>query len=86
MTRIDIVYDNRPYSLADGSLESIQLEIDTALASGLPYWLQVNSGEGRYEDAYLLIAPGIPIVVASTRENGFSTQAESEESFIPDGL
>ncbi|MDH6235637.1 hypothetical protein [Cryobacterium sp. CG_9.6] len=86
MTRIDIVYDNRPYSLADGSLESLQLEIDTALTSGVPYWLQVNSGEGRYEDAYLLIAPGIPIVVASTRENGVGTQLESEESFIPDGL
>lgn len=86
MTRIDIVYDNRPYSLGGRTIESIQLEIDTATASGVPYWLQVNSGEGRYEDAYILIAPGIPIALVSAHVNGVSTQPEADDAYVPDGL
>ncbi|TDW30392.1 hypothetical protein [Cryobacterium psychrophilum] len=86
MNRIDIVYDNRPYSLGGRTIESVRLEIETAIANGDPYWLQVNSGEGRYEDAYLLIAPGSPIALVNAQANGGSTQPETAESSIPDGL
>jgi len=86
MSRVDIVYDGRPYSLGARSLESVQVEIDTALATGIPYWLSVNAGEGRYESAMLLIATGIPVTLVSAQINGGAPQSDSVESFIPDGL
>lgn len=70
MNRIDIVYGGKPYSLGGRSLASIQDEISVALSSGVPYWIHVNSGEGRYEDAYLLIAPGIPLAMVNVKPNG----------------
>ena len=70
MNRIDIVYGGKPYSLGGRSVESIQVEIDGAIAAGLPYWMRVNSGEGRFEDAYLLIAPGIAVALVNVKPNG----------------
>ncbi|WP_197059327.1 hypothetical protein [Cryobacterium sp. MLB-32] len=86
MSRIDIVYDGRPYSLGGRDVESVQVEIDAAIAAGVSYWLPVNAGEGRYEDAYLLIAPGIPIALVHAQVNGFGHENDSTESFVPDGL
>ena len=86
MSRIDIVYDGRPYSLGGRDLASIQVEIDGAIAAGLAYWLPVNAGEGRYEDAFLLIAPGIPIALVQAQVNGSSHENDGVESFVPDGL
>ena len=86
MIRVDIVYDGRPYSLGGRTLESVRAELDTALAAGVPYWLSANAGEGRYEDALLLIIPGVPIVLVHATINGSSPQSDSVESFIPDGL
>ena len=76
MNRIDIVYGGRPYSLGGRSIATIQDEIGAAIAAGVPYWIKVNSGEGRYEDAYLLIAPGIPLAMVNVKPNGDSTEAE----------
>jgi len=70
MNRIDIVYGGKPYSISGRSLESVQIEIDEALASGVPSWLRVNSGEGRFEDAYLLIAPGMSVALVNVKPNG----------------
>jgi hypothetical protein len=78
MNRIDIVYGGKPYSLGGRSVESIQVEIDGALAAGLPYWLRVNSGEGRFEDAYLLIAPGISVAMVNVKPNGVDPEHENE--------
>ncbi|MBB5643474.1 hypothetical protein [Cryobacterium roopkundense] len=86
MSRIDIVYGGRPYSLGGRDVESIQVEIDSAITAGVPYWLPVNAGEGRYEDAFLLIAPGIPIALVHAQVNGVSHENDTAESFIPDGL
>ena len=76
MNRIDIVYGGKPYSLGGRSIATIQDEIGAAIAAGVPYWIKVNSGEGRYEDAYLLIAPGIPLAMVNVKPNGDSTEAE----------
>jgi hypothetical protein len=70
VNRIDIVYDGQQYSLAGRSVESIQAEIDAAILSATPYWLRVNSGGGRFEAAYLLIAPGIPFAILNVKPNG----------------
>lgn len=76
MKRIDIVYGGKPYSLGGRSIESIQEEIGAAIATGVPYWIKVNSGEGRYEDAYLLIAPGIALAMLNVKPNGDASAAD----------
>ena len=70
MNRIDIVYGGRPYSLCGRSVESLRSEIAVAVVAGVPYWLNVNSGAGRFEDAYLLITPGVAVVVVNVSPNG----------------
>ena len=88
MNRIDIVYGGRPYSLSGRTLQSIQDEIDSAIASGRPYWLRVNSGEGRVEDAYLLVAPGIPVAVVNVKpnNNGADLEPETDDAYMRDVL
>ena len=81
MNRIDIVYGGKPYSLGGRSVESIQVEIDGAVAAGLPSWLRVNSGEGRFEDAYLLIAPGIAVALVNVRPNGIDHDHEGDDLY-----
>ena len=81
MNRIDIVYGGKPYSLGGRSVESIQVEIDGAIAAGLPYWLRVNSGEGRFEDAYLLIAPGIAVALVNVKPNGVDHGDEGDDLY-----
>ncbi|TFD74527.1 hypothetical protein E3T54_14015 [Cryobacterium sp. Sr8] len=88
MNRIDIVYGGRPYSLGGRTVASVQEELATALAAGRPYWLRVNSGEGRIEDAYLLIAPGISVVLVNTKpnNNGADVGPEPDNAFMRDVL
>ena len=81
MNRIDIVYGGKPYSLGGRSVESIQVEIDGAIAAGLPYWWRVNSGEGRFEDAYLLIAPGIAVALVNVKSNGIDHNDEGDDRY-----
>ena len=84
MNRIDIVYGGKPYSLGGRSIESVQVEIDGALAAGLPLWLRVNSGEGRFEDAYLLIAPGIAVAMVNVKPNGVDHDRDGDEWYEQD--
>jgi hypothetical protein len=84
MNRIDIVYGGRPYSLGGRSVESIQVEIDDALAVGIPYWLRVNSGEGRFEDAYLLIAPGISLSLVNVKPNSVNLDPDGDDLYEQD--
>ena len=88
MNRIDIVYGGRPYSLSGRTIESLQEEIGSAIAAGRPYWLRVNAGEGRIEDAYLLVAPGIPVAVGNVKPNNNGTDLEPEvdDAFMRDVL
>ena len=75
MTRIDIVYAGKPYSIGGRSLDDIQSEISAGIASGSPKWLKVNSGEGRAESAYLLLAEGVPVVLVDVEaEKGDGTE------------
>jgi len=86
MNRVDIVYGGRPYSLGGRSIKSIQDEIDVALAAGLPYWLRVNSGEGRFEDAYLLISAGIPVAMINVKPIGAESNPDANDAFGSDVL
>jgi hypothetical protein len=70
VNRVEIIYGGQPYSLGGRSLDSIQTEIEGAVASGHPWWLKVNSGGGRFEDAYLLITPGTSIALLDVRPDG----------------
>ena len=78
MNRVDIVYGGAQYSLGGRSVESIQNEVETGIASGKPYWLRVNSGGGRFEDAYLLIVPGIPFAILNFKPNSNGTDIDLE--------
>jgi len=85
--RVDIVYGGAEYSLGGRSLESIQTEVETAFLAGKPYWLRVNSGGGRFEDAYLLIAPGIPFAILNVKpHNGPDIDLEVDAAFNQDVL
>ncbi|TFC20032.1 hypothetical protein E3O19_01265 [Cryobacterium algoritolerans] len=87
MNRVDIVYGGAQYSLAGRSIESIQTEISVAITAGTPYWLRVNSGGGRFEDAYLLIAPGIPFAVLNVKpEDGQDIDLDVDGVFGKDLL
>jgi hypothetical protein len=87
VNRVDIVYGGGQYSLGGRSLESIQNEVETALASEKPYWLRVNSGGGRFEDAYLLILPGIPFAILNVKpNNGADIDLEVDGAFNQDVL
>ena len=87
MKRVDIVYGGAQYSLGGRSLESVQTEVETALESGKPYWLRVNSGGGRFEDAYLLIVPGVPFAILNVKPNdGTDIDLEVDGAFNQDVL
>ena len=84
MTRIDIVYGGKPYTLGDRTVESLRTEISDALTSGAPSWLRVNSGAGRYQDAYLLISPGTAIAIVDVQPNGPDIPLTAEQTFVAD--
>ncbi|MGY4859157.1 hypothetical protein [Cryobacterium sp. AP23] len=84
MNRIDIVYGGKPYTLGDRTVESLRAEITDAVTSGVPAWLRVNSGAGRYQDAYLLISSGTAIAVVDVQPNGPDVVLTDEETFIAD--
>ncbi|MEC5151976.1 hypothetical protein [Cryobacterium sp. GrIS_2_6] len=87
MNRIDIVYGGQQYSLGGRSAESVRNEINAAVTSGQPYWLPVNSGGGRFEDAYLLIAPGIAFAVLDVKPtNADDLDLEVDGAFNHDSL
>jgi hypothetical protein len=84
VNRIDIVYGGKPYTLGDRTVESVRAEISDAVTSGVPAWLRVNSGAGRYQDAYLLISSGTAIAIVDVQPNGPDVILTDEETFIAD--
>lgn len=62
MKRIDIYYGGDQYSVGGRELEALQREIATGLASGV-HWLEVNQGEGRRRQAFLLLTAGVPLSI-----------------------
>lgn len=91
MNRLDIIYGGKPYSIGGRSLESFQDEIAEAAKSSNPYWLKVNTGEGRLEDAYLYMAPGIPIAVVDVQAAAAPTtdsvgDIDHDDTFVLDVL
>ncbi len=73
--RVEIVYDSHEYSIGNRDAASVREEVEEALRSGFPYWLEVQRGEGDYTPAHLLIVPGIPFAVTDS-EGGGATETE----------
>lgn len=73
MKRLEIVYGGAKYTIPNRDLEDVRNEITDAMASGTLHWLQANSGEGILEPAYLLISPGVPVVVVDVMATVTST-------------
>lgn len=90
MNRIEIVYGGRPYSIGGRELDEFQAEVSAAAMSKTAYWLKVNAHEGRVEDAYLLIAPGIPIAIINVMPNSprpaTEHNVEHDDNFVLDSL
>ncbi len=89
MNRIEIVYGGRPYSIGGRELEEFQAEVSGAAMTQTAYWLKVNAHEGRVEDAYLLIAPGIPIAIINVMPNSPRPATEhnvEHDNFVMDSL
>ena len=80
MNRIDIVYGGKPYTIGDRTVESLRAEITDAVSSGVPAWLRVNSGAGRYQDAFLLISTGTAIAIVDVQPNGPDVVLTPEET------
>ena len=63
MTRIDINYGGKHYSVGDRNLDQIKREVEAIISSGSPGWMRVNSGSGSLRAAHLLITTGVPFVL-----------------------
>lgn len=70
MKRIDIYYGGERYSVGQRELAEVQADIEAALSSSGPAWIQVNDGDGAPRTAYLLITPGVPVAVIPIPEGG----------------
>ena len=70
--RVEIVYDGQPYSLGNRDAASVRAEVEDALRSGHPRWLEVQRGEGAYTPTHLLIVPGVAFAVTDTLGNSGS--------------
>ena len=44
----------------------------------------MNSGAGRYQDAYLLISPGTAIAIVDVQPNGPDMALTDEQTFVAD--
>ncbi|MCS5730732.1 hypothetical protein N1031_13260 [Herbiconiux moechotypicola] len=65
---MNIKYGGSDYSIGGRGVDDIQSEIDAGIASGHPAWLHVNAGEGQYQPARLLLAPGVSIALIAVDE------------------
>lgn len=63
MKRVELSYGGGKYSVPNRDIADLQKEIGDAVDAGKTLWLQVNSGEGILESAFLLISPGVPIAL-----------------------
>ena len=70
MIRVFLAYEGRDYTLAGRTADEVCEEIEQKLSSGGPAWLTVNVGEGRFQEARLLIQPGVSIAVTPIDEDG----------------
>jgi hypothetical protein len=65
MSRMEIVYQGLPYSIAVEDPDEFRAEVLDSIASGTFRWLQVDRGEGQLEPINLLIGPGIGIAMGT---------------------
>jgi hypothetical protein len=66
--RVELIYDGQQYSIGNRDSASVRAEIEEALRSGDPHWIEAQRGEGEYTPAHLLIAPGIPFAVTDAHD------------------
>ncbi|MGK9149350.1 hypothetical protein KXS11_17070 [Plantibacter flavus] len=94
MSRMEIVYQGLPYSLAVSDPDAFRAEVLESISSGVYRWLEVDRGEGLLEPVTILIGPGIGIAMGtpdgpsqdihSVPPIGVDETRDDDES--PDGL
>ena len=79
MKRIDVVYGGQTYSIGGVEPDALRARIERVVARGGD-WLTFNDGEGALRQAFLFVAPGIPIAVIPIPDpvNDGETTAERE--------
>jgi hypothetical protein len=65
MSRMEIVYQGLPYSIAVEDPDEFRAEVLDSISAGEYRWLQVDRGEGQLEPITLLIGPGIGIAMGT---------------------
>jgi hypothetical protein len=68
--RVFLNYAGRDYTVAGRTADDVCAEIEQKLAAGGTGWLTVNTGEGRFQEARLLLQPGVGIAVTGIDEEG----------------
>ncbi|WP_066040705.1 hypothetical protein [Herbiconiux solani] len=68
MKRVEIVYDGEEYTIGDRDVDDVQAEIQAGLTGAEPAWLVANRGEGRMQEARLLITEGVGISLVGIDE------------------
>jgi len=81
MKRVDIEYLGQSYTLPNTSAEHVRHEVEKGFATGKPFWLRVNHGEGKPQPVDLLLTPGVGLTVADA-----NVDEESGDIVEPRGL
>lgn len=68
MKRVEIIYDGQEYTIGGRDVDDVQAEIQAGLTGTEPVWLVVNHGEGRVQEARLLITAGVGISLIGIEE------------------
>ncbi|WP_157580265.1 MULTISPECIES: hypothetical protein [unclassified Plantibacter] len=84
MSRMEIVYQGLPYSIAVEDPDAFRAEVLESIASGTFRWLQVDRGEGQLEPINLLVGPGIGIAMGTpdgeSQDTPSSALSEGQDS------
>lgn len=78
MKRIGIIYGARDFSIGEESFGQLKADIEEAVQSGRSAWITVNYGEGRPQQADLLVGPGIPIALLPIPDEPPGTDDEAD--------
>jgi hypothetical protein len=76
--RIAIHYGDAEYAISGREVPDVIAEIEAAVTSAEPRWLDVAIGQGRATDARLLLGAGIPIAVWEVNTDGPETPPDPD--------
>jgi len=83
--RIAIQYGDAEFAVSGRELDEVKAEIEAGMKAQTPTWLKVAIGQGRATEAFLLLAPGIPISVWQVNIDGPESGREPDTVDEPVG-